>query len=127
MTTFRTIRVVIVDEHEMVVTSLKIMFESLSGIEIIGRAVNGAEAVDLAGALLPDVMLMDIMMPVMDGLTATRLIRKQYPQVKIVILTASTLEADKQAALDAGAHSYVRKEGSSVELIEAIRAVMRND
>jgi DNA-binding NarL/FixJ family response regulator len=124
MTTFRTIRVVIVDEHEMVVTSLKIMFENLSGIEIIGRAVNGAEAVDLAGELLPDVILMDINMPVMDGLTATQLIREKYPQIKIVILTASTLEADKQAALEAGVHGYVRKEGSSTELIEAIRAVV---
>jgi DNA-binding NarL/FixJ family response regulator len=124
MTTYRTIRVVIVDEHEMVVTSLKIMFENLSRIEIIGRAVNGAEAIDMAGQLLPDVILMDINMPVMDGLTATRLIRKEYPQIKVVILTASTLEADKQAALEAGAHSYVRKEGSSLELIEAIRAVV---
>jgi DNA-binding NarL/FixJ family response regulator len=124
MTTFRTIRVIIVDEHEMVVTSLKIMFESLSGIEIIGRAVNGAEAIDLAGELLPDVMLMDIMMPVMDGLTATQIIREQYPQIKIIILTASTLESDQQAALDAGAHRYVSKEGSGAELIEAIRAVV---
>jgi two-component system nitrate/nitrite response regulator NarL len=116
--------VVIVDEHEMVVTSLKIMFESLSGIEIIGRAVNGAEAIDLAGELLPDVMLMDIMMPVMDGLTATQIIRDKYPQIKIIILTASTLESDQQAALDAGAHRYVSKEGSGAELIEAIRAVV---
>ena len=124
MTTYRTIRVVIVDEHEMVVNSLKIMFENLSGIEIIGRAVNGAEAIDQAGELLPDVILMDINMPVMDGLPATRLIRKEYPQIKVVILTASTLEADKQAALEAGAHSYVRKEGSSLELVEAIRKVV---
>ena len=124
MTTFRTIRVVIVDEHEMVATSLKIMFENLSGIEIIGHAVNGAEAVDLAGELLPDVMLMDIMMPVMDGLTATQLIRKQYPQIKIVILSASTLDADKQAAHEAGAHTYLGKDCSSAELIETIRAVV---
>ena len=124
MTTFRTIRVVIVDEHEMVVTSLKIMFENLSGIEIIGQAVNGAEAVEVAGKLLPDVMLMDIVMPVMDGLTATRIIREQYPQIKIVILTASTLEADKDAAFEAGAHNYLGKDCSTSQLIETIRAVV---
>ena len=115
----------IVDEHEMVVASLEIMFEDYKGIEVCGRAINGAQAIEMAGQLLPDVILMDLMMPVMDGLTATKIIRQQHPQIKIVILTASTLEADKDAALAAGAHAYIGKDCTSGQLIDTIRETVR--
>jgi DNA-binding NarL/FixJ family response regulator len=125
MTASRLIRVLIVDEHDLVATSLKLVFENISGIEVIGRAANGSEGVEMAGDLRPDVVLMDINMPVMDGLTATRIIREKYGQIKVVVLTASILEADMQAAFEAGAHAYLRKECSTAELVEAIRSAAR--
>jgi DNA-binding NarL/FixJ family response regulator len=125
MAATQVIRVLLADEHDFVVTSLQIVFEMVNNVEMVGRAKDGSEAVEVAGELLPDVILMDLNMPVMDGLTATRLIREKYPQIKIIVLTASTLESDKEAALEAGAHVYLRKESSTDEIVEAIRTVVR--
>jgi NarL family two-component system response regulator LiaR len=124
MVSTRKIRVMIVDEHEMVALGLSIVFDDLSDMEMVGRAENGAAAIQLAGELRPDVIVMDIMMPVMDGLTATRIIHERDPHIRIIILSASTLDADREAALGAGAQGYVTKEGSSAELVETIRACM---
>jgi DNA-binding NarL/FixJ family response regulator len=121
----KLIRVLLVDEHDFVISSLQLAFDMVDNIELVGRGEDGLEAVELAGELLPDVILMDIVMPEMDGLTATRIIREKYPQIKIIVLTASTLEADHRAAMDAGAHIYLRKETSMHDLISIIQAVVR--
>jgi two-component system, NarL family, response regulator LiaR len=120
----KMIRVLLADEHDFVISSLQLAFDMVNNIELVGRAENGIEAVELAGELLPDVILMDIIMPEMDGLAATRIIREKYPQIKIIVLTASTLEADQKASMEAGAHIYLRKETSMQDLIAIIRKVV---
>ncbi|MEO8609555.1 MAG: response regulator transcription factor [Chloroflexota bacterium] len=116
----------IVDDHEMVAASLVIALEDSVGIEIVGQAANGSEGIEMVGKLLPDVVLMDIQMPVMDGITATKLIHQKYPQVKIIALTASTSTADKEAALAAGAHRFLQKEAHFTdEILEAIYKALR--
>jgi DNA-binding NarL/FixJ family response regulator len=121
----KTIRLLMADEHDFVISSLQLAFDMADNIELVGRAEDGLEAVAMAGELLPDVILMDIVMPGMDGLTATRIIREKYPKIKIIILTASTLEADHKASMEAGAHIYLRKETSMHDLIAIIRAFVR--
>jgi two-component system, NarL family, response regulator LiaR len=121
MVASRTIRVLLVDEHELVRSSLSTMLEIMPGIELVGQAINGRMAIEMVTELLPNVVLMDINMPVMDGLTATRLIHKQYPQTSVIVLTAFMLEADTQVALEAGACAFLRKNASMAEIEAAIR------
>jgi DNA-binding NarL/FixJ family response regulator len=121
MNSTRTIRVLLVDEHELVRKSLTLMIEGMAGLEVVGEAPNGKVAIDMTGDLMPDVILMDINMPVMDGLTATRLIRQQHPQIKVIVLTASILEADTLTASEVGASAYLRKDASTAEIESAIR------
>jgi NarL family two-component system response regulator LiaR len=122
----RTIRVLLVDDHDLVALSLSTVFETTEDIAVIGRAVNGVEAIEMTAALAPDVVLMDLLMPVMDGLEATALIRKHYPDVKVIAMSATSLHDDRVAAMQAGAHAYVNKdEGSGSSIFAAIRAVVR--
>lgn len=125
MASSRTIRVLLADEHEMVATSLYMAFEGIMDIDLIGRAANGAQAVQMVEKLQPDVVLMDLSMPVMDGFRATAIIRERFTQVKVVVLSASTLQSDIEAAMQAGAHSYLTKENSTESIIAAIRAAVR--
>jgi two-component system, NarL family, response regulator LiaR len=126
MATSRIIRVVLVDDHEMVAISLALALETSVHIEIIGHATNGVEGIEMVGELLPDVVLMDILMPVMDGITATKLIHQKYPQIKIIALTASTSVEDKKTALEAGAHSVLQKEADFTdEILGAIYRAVR--
>jgi len=120
----RRIRVLLVDEHELVRSSLTLMIEVMKGVEVVGQATDGTIAVQMVDDLLPDVVLMDINMPVMDGLTATRLIHKRYPQTRVIILTASILEADTKTASEAGASAYLRKDSSIAEIEAAIRGAV---
>jgi len=122
----RSIRVLLVDDHELVAISLSVVFEGLDDMMLVGRAANGVEAIELTGALAPDVVLMDLLMPVMDGFEATTLIRKHYPAVKVIAMSATSLRDDRKAALQAGAHGYVSKDdGSGNSIFNAIRAVVR--
>jgi NarL family two-component system response regulator LiaR len=116
------IRVMIVDDHNVLSSSLAISLNSCAGIRVIGQANNGEEAVALCAELQPDVILMDLVMPVMDGLTATRIIRERFPQTQIVILTSYDEEDRIHEALNAGALSYLLKTVSIGELDAAIRA-----
>jgi DNA-binding NarL/FixJ family response regulator len=117
-----TIRVLIADDHSVVRQGLRMFLELEADIELIGEASNGLEAVDLARRLKPDVVLMDLLMPEMDGIAATEAIREELPDTQVVALT-SVLE--DQAIFDAvrvGAISYLLKDTESDKLCEAIRA-----
>jgi DNA-binding NarL/FixJ family response regulator len=126
MTISRMIRVVIVDDHEMVAASLAIVLEAIVDIEVIGHAFNGSEGIEMVGKLSPDVVLMDILMPVMDGITATAIIHHKHPQIKVIVLTASTSADDKEAILEAGAHGFLEKEVHFMdEILDAIYRAVR--
>jgi len=102
---------------------LRALLESHEGIEVIGEATNGQEAIDQVDALKPDIVLMDISMPVMNGLEATRAIKKANPDVKILILTMHEGEAYFFNILEAGASGYFIKGGSASDLVTALQVV----
>lgn len=115
------IRVLVVDEHGMVRKGIVAYLKNHSDLHIIGEAQNGREAVELCEHLEPDVILMDLQMPEMDGITATRLIHKKYPRIQIIALTSFPDRNKVQDALAAGAISYLLKNISGEDLAEAIR------
>ncbi|MBL8095606.1 MAG: response regulator transcription factor [Anaerolineales bacterium] len=119
----RPIRVLLVDDHRVVRLGLRTLLESEFDIDVIGEAGNGVEAVAAAQALLPTVVVMDISMPEMDGLEATRRIRATCPDTHILILTVHAQERYLFPVLKAGGSGYVLKSTVDTELIEAIRAV----
>jgi two-component system, NarL family, response regulator LiaR len=116
------IRVMLVDDHTMVRKGLMTFLKVFDYLELVGEADNGADAIKLCGKVLPDVILMDMVMPDMDGATATALIRQKYPQVQILVLT-SFKEGDLiKKALEAGAIGYLLKDVLADDLARAIRA-----
>jgi len=115
------IRVMVVDEHGMVRKGIIAYLKNNPDLHIIGEAQNGREAVELCEQLQPNVILMDLQMPEMDGITATRIIRKQYPHIQVVALTSFPDRDKVQDALAAGAISYLVKNVSGDDLAEAIR------
>ena len=116
------IRVLIADDHSMVRTGLATFLRTKADLELVGEARDGQEATRLCEQLQPDVILMDLVMPRMDGVTATRAIREQWPQVQVIALTSFKDKDLVQDALRAGAISYLLKDVSVDELAEAIRA-----
>lgn len=118
----KPIRVMLVDDHTMVRKGLVTFLKVFDYLELVGEADNGADAIKLCGKVLPDVILMDMVMPDMDGATATTLIRQKYPQVQILVLT-SFKEGDLiKKALEAGAIGYLLKDVLADDLARAIRA-----
>ena len=116
------IRVMLVDDHTMVRRGLATFFKIYDDLQLAGEAESGEAAIRLCGELLPDVILMDMVMPDMDGATATRMIRQQFPQVQVIALT-SFKEGDLvKRALEAGAIGYLLKDVSAEDLVHAIRA-----
>lgn len=116
------IRVMIVDDHAVVRSGLSAFLSVNHDLELVGEAENGQQAVTRAGLLRPDVILMDIMMPVMDGIAATEAIKRQYPAIQIVALTSFQEDELVQSALRAGAVGYLMKNVTARELSAAIRA-----
>jgi two-component system, NarL family, response regulator LiaR len=117
------IRILVVDDHQILRMGLTLFFETCDDFELVGEAENGQQAVELCDALLPDVVLMDVQMPVMDGITATQKIVQQHPQTHVVILTYS-LEGSPQEAIQAGARTVLTKTVSGDTLAQAIRATV---
>lgn len=117
-----TIRVMLVDEHTMVRRGLSVFLKVKPDLELVGEANDGAEAIDLCETLQPDVVLMDLMMPVMDGATATRHIKTRWPHIQVIALTSFQETALIQEVLQAGAIGYLLKTVSADELARAIRA-----
>jgi PAS domain S-box-containing protein len=121
----RKIRVILVDDHAVVRQGMANLLGDESDIEVVGQAADGQEAVELASKILPDVILMDMSMPKLNGVEATRIIHNDWPEIRIVGLSMFE-EADRaQAMRDAGAVNYVTKSGPAEELINAIRTSVR--
>ena len=116
------IRILIADDHEMVRQGLRTFLEHDPELEVVGEAANGREAVRLAHRLRPDVVLMDLLMPELDGIAATRLIRQELPDTQVVALTSVLEDAAIMGAVRAGAIGYLLKDTHAQELRQAIKA-----
>ena len=116
------IRVMLVDDHTMVRRGLATFLMVFDDFKLVGEAENGVMAIQLCAKVLPDVILMDMVMPEMDGASATRAIRKQFPQVQVIALTSFKEGALIKNALEAGAIGYILKDISADDLARAIRA-----
>jgi NarL family two-component system response regulator LiaR len=116
------IRVMVVDDHPMIRMGLKSMILAEDDFHFVGEAADGAEAVALAPGLSPDVVLMDLVMPRLDGVAATAALRKAVPGARVVILTSLVDAAEIKRAIEAGAAGYVLKDASSQELVTVIRS-----
>ena len=122
MDTSLPIRVLIVDDHGMVRKGLVTYFKNMPDLEVVGEARDGREAVDLCARLHPDVILMDLVMPELGGVAATRAIHERWPEVQVIALTSFQEKELVQDALQAGAIGYLLKNVSGDELAQAIRA-----
>lgn len=127
MNTTDKLRILLVDDHLVVRMGLATMLAIEDGLSVVGEASDGLEAVALVRKLHPDVVIMDVMMPKMDGVEATRTIRRDCPETKILLLTTYSSAKELKAALDAGAQGAMLKEASKKELIAAIRKVAAGD
>jgi DNA-binding NarL/FixJ family response regulator len=122
-----SIRVLLADDHPVVLTGLTGMLAGEAGLEIVGEAGSGEEAVAMARALRPDVILMDLRMPGGDGVTATRRIRAELPGTAVLVLTTFDTDADILRAVEAGAAGYLLKDLPRADLAAAIRAAARGE
>ncbi|MQA07303.1 MAG: response regulator [Pseudonocardiaceae bacterium] len=120
-------RVLLVDDHPVVRAGLAGMLDAEADITVAGEAGSGAEAVAVAVRARPDVVLMDLRMPGMDGAQATRRLLAEHPHLKVVVLTTYETDTDILGAVEAGASGYLLKDTSRVELAEAIRAATRGE
>ena len=127
MTAGAPIRVVIVDDQTVVREGLVLLVGLLPGIDVVGTGSNGAEALRVVAEQRPDVVLMDLRMPHMDGIEATRRIRADHPGVHVVVLTTYSDEETVLAGLRAGAHGYLTKDARADEIARAVTAVHRGE
>ena len=118
-----SIRVLICDDHDLFRHGLRMVLEVEDGIEVVAEAADGEQAVARVEELAPDVVLMDVRMPRMGGIEATRVIRQLFPTTRIIVLTVSDEEDDLYGAVKAGANGYLLKEVSIEEVADAVRAV----
>jgi DNA-binding NarL/FixJ family response regulator len=121
------IRVLLVDDHAVVRTGLRTFFDLLDDIEVVGEAADGSEGVAMARRLEPDVVLMDLLMPNMDGLTAIGRIKTEHPEIEVVAMTSFIEEEKVTAALEAGATGYLLKDAGADEVAAAIRAAVAGE
>jgi DNA-binding NarL/FixJ family response regulator len=121
------IRVLIADDQRLFREALALLLSVQDDVLVVGEAAHGAQAVELAGRLSPDVVLMDLRMPVMDGVTAIRHLRADRPGVQVIALTTFDDDADVFAAIRAGAIGYLLKDATSERLMEAVRAAVRGE
>lgn len=122
MTNNKPIRVMLVDDHAVVRSGLSTFLLICDDMELVGEASNGEQAINMCPQSKPDVVLMDLVMPDMDGATATRLIRERCPQIQVIVLTSFKDQELVQGALQAGAIGYLLKDVTVDELANAIRA-----
>ena len=116
----RKLKVVIADDHRMFAEALTAILSTDARINVVAHAGDGREAVDLARELRPDVVVMDVAMPVMDGIDATRTIRSELPDTAVVVVTGSAATSDVARARAAGASAYVTKDQIAEDLVHAI-------
>jgi NarL family two-component system response regulator LiaR len=121
------ISILIVDDHEVVRNGIRAYLETLPKFNVVGEAASGEEAIKMAGELIPDVVLMDLVMPGMDGIETTREVKKISPRTQIVVLTSYHEDEQIFPALKAGAISYVLKDMKMDKLAEAIQSAIRGE
>ena len=121
----KPLRVLIADDHQLFAEALEAILAADERIEVVGQASDGSQAVELAQKLDPDVVLMDVSMPVLDGFEATREIRSESESVRVLMLTGSNSRADVDRSREAGASGYVTKDRIASELVSAIVEVTR--
>jgi DNA-binding NarL/FixJ family response regulator len=121
------IRVLVTDDHAIVRDGICALLALTGDIEAVGVATNGKEALDMVVKVSPDIVLTDVVMPIMDGLEATRRIRKQFPQIKVIVLTQYEDREYVLPVIEAGASGFISKIAASSELTSAIRSVYRGD
>jgi NarL family two-component system response regulator LiaR len=122
-----SIKVMIVDDHQVIRQGLRTFLELHEDIQVVGEAEDGLAAVEMAGRLAPDVILMDLVMPRLDGIGATRQIKAAGGAAKVIVLTSFTEDDKVFPAIQAGASSYLLKDVSPDDLVEAVRAVHRGE
>jgi len=123
----KKIRVLIVDDHTLVRDGIRALLTLVANVEVVGEAANGKEALERVRELVPDVVLMDLAMPIMGGLEATRRIRKEFPGTKVLALTQYDDSEYVVPIIEAGASGFVTKMAAFSELASAIQAVYRGD
>jgi DNA-binding NarL/FixJ family response regulator len=116
----RPVRVLIADDDPLFIENVEALLADDERVDVIGTATDGKEAVELAIALAPDVTLMDISMPGLDGIEATRLIREQLPSASVLVLTGSSISADVDRAMRAGVAAFLTKDRLGTQLVDAI-------
>ncbi|AYC30200.1 response regulator [Paenisporosarcina cavernae] len=121
------IRVLIADDHHVVRRGLLFFLKTQKDMDVVGEATNGKQAVELTEALNPDIVLMDLIMPEMDGIQATKLIKKAQPHIQVLMLTSFADRDHVIPAIDAGASGYQLKDIEPDELVESIRKLMRGE
>lgn len=121
------ITILLVDDHPVVRQGLRGMLDAESDLSVVGEAASGAEAVTLAAAVAPDIVLMDLRMPGLDGVGATEQILTRTPSCRIVVLTTYESDSDILRAVEAGASGYLLKDASRTELAQAVRAAARGE
>ncbi|MEO9570079.1 MAG: response regulator transcription factor [Polaribacter sp.] len=126
MTQIKEIKIILVDDHKLLRDGLRNIIEQKSNMSVIGEAFNGREAVKICSKLLPDVVIIDVAMPDLNGLEATKQILKANPKVKIIGLSMHSSKQFIQGMFKAGAYAYLLKDGDSDELITAITIVIQN-
>ena len=120
----RRARVLIVDDHDLIRESTQLMLEGEPDLEVVGEAANGHHALELCRQLRPDLVLMDVRMPEMDGLTATREIKKEMPAISVLMVSAYESEDYRREAASAGATDYILKDAERYQLLEAVHAAL---
>lgn len=120
------LRILVADDHQVVRTGLRTLLESKAGWQVCAEAANGREAVEKAGQLQPDVAVLDIGMPLLNGVEATRQIRKVSPKTEVLILTMHDSEHMIQGVMDAGAHGYILKDDADRNLLAAVESLRRH-
>jgi two-component system response regulator NreC len=121
------IRILLADDHAVMRAGLRLLIDNQPDMEVVAEAGDGLQAVERAAALQPDVVVLDLTMPLMDGLTCLRQIRERAPQAQVLILTMHADEQYLRDALARGAAGYVVKQAADQEVLSAIRAVMRGE
>lgn len=127
MKIYTPIRIVLADDHEIFRDGFNIMLKKQANIKLVGEAANGAELIEVAGKLMPDVILTDIKMPRIDGIEATKIITKKYPEINIIALSMFDDDNLIIDMLEAGARGYLLKSAHKNEIIEAVKAVYNQE
>jgi len=122
-----SVKVLIVDDHAIVRAGLRALLKSEDGMDLVGEATSGEEALQLSQELHPNVIVLDLSLPGMDGIQVTRQIKVEQPEIRILILTVHEDEALLREAINAGASGYIIKHAAESELISAIHSVLMND